>query len=197
MLRRGRVTSDFLHHRRPCDDRSETNTHWRVAEIRRLEHRATRPRHIHGGSQLTRTAVAGHRVDSRAGGRISRGLSPKSEVNQSIVWLQASESMPQSSAAFRIASRNFVFSPGPLTISKKFGSWVPAHFQTASDTKVLYELDLGSERQRLLDRASNCGSSSGPCPGFGWNPISDNRRRSSFGKTLWRRLPLSQRNLNN
>jgi len=44
------------------------------------------------------------------------------------------------------------------------GSWVPAHFQTASDTKVLYELDLGSERQRLLDRASNCGSSSGLCP---------------------------------
>ena len=49
------------------------------------------------------------------------------------------------------------------------GSWVPAHFQTASDTKVLYELDLGSERQRLLDRASNCGSSSGPCPG--WSSI--------------------------
>lgn len=35
-----------------------------------------------------------------------------------------------------------------------------------SNTKALYELDFSSERQRLLDCASNRGSLSGPCPGW-------------------------------
>ena len=96
--------------------------------------------------------MAGHRVDSRAGGRISRGLSPKSEVNLSIVWLQASESMPQSSAAFRIASRIFVFSPGPLTISKKFGQMLNHLGQSPLDDP---QLDARSSKRWRSEPKSN------------------------------------------
>ena len=54
----------------------------------------------------------------------------------------------------------FLISPSEANVSRT------QKIRPAVNTKALYELDFSSERQRLLDRASNCGSSNGPCPGW-------------------------------